>query len=115
MTTEAYTLHLTPAEADELRALVPAGTLRKRPARRFRENADYAMTVLRMLRSLAKRAGGDVDMLPVLLDMEEQIDALMRQAVTACRTDGYSWTEIAHRLGTTKQAAQQRYGRARAS
>lgn len=74
------------------------------------ENPAFAQAVRRMLRALARRAGGDVETLPILRDMQDDLDALMRQAVTACRAENYSWAEIAKRLGTTRQAAQQRYG-----
>lgn len=76
----------------------------------YRENAEYAAMVGRLIRALARRAGADVDLLPVFAAMREDLDGLMRQAVDACRADGYSWGEIAKRLGTTRQAAQQRYG-----
>lgn len=60
---------------------------------------------------MAKRAGGDVDLLPELRVLQRSIDDLMSEAVAQCRAEGYSWSEIAQRLGTTRQAAQQRYGR----
>lgn len=76
----------------------------------YRENSDYAAMVGRLIRALARRAGSDVDLLPAFAAMREDLDGLMRQAVAACRQDGYSWGEIAKRLGTTRQAVQQRYG-----
>jgi DNA-directed RNA polymerase specialized sigma24 family protein len=75
------------------------------------ENAEFAQFAARIMRAMARRAGADVDLLPVLRDVQREIDALMRQSVAACRAEGYSWAEIAARLGTTRQAAQQRYGR----
>ena len=30
-------------------------------------------------------------------------------AITGLRAQGYSWADIAHRLGTSRQAAQQRF------
>lgn len=74
------------------------------------ENSEFGAFTRRIMRAFSRRAGGDVDFLPVLRDVQEEIDDLMRQAVTACRAEGYSWGEIAQRLGTTRQAAQQRYG-----
>lgn len=40
-----------------------------------------------------------------------ELDEAIAQAVTGLREAGYSWAEIAARLGITRQAAQQRWGR----
>ena len=40
-----------------------------------------------------------------------ELDEAITQAVTGLRSIGYSWAEIAARLGVTRQAAQQRWGR----
>ena len=39
-----------------------------------------------------------------------ELDKAISQAVTGLRAAGYSWAEIAARLGVTRQAAQQRWG-----
>lgn len=44
------------------------------------------------------------------LALAADIDTATRQAVTGLRAAGYSWAEIASRTGTTRQAAQQRWG-----
>jgi DNA-directed RNA polymerase specialized sigma24 family protein len=75
------------------------------------ENSDFAAFARRIMRALARRAGGDVELLPILRRVQDDVDELMREAVDHCRSEGYSWAEIASRLGTTRQAAQQRYGR----
>jgi hypothetical protein len=36
--------------------------------------------------------------------------AATRRAIDGLRTFGYSWADIASRLGTTRQAVQQRWG-----
>ena len=41
-----------------------------------------------------------------------ELDEAISQAVTGLRAAGYSWADIAARLGVTRQAAQQRWGRA---
>jgi DNA-directed RNA polymerase specialized sigma24 family protein len=74
------------------------------------ENIEFTKFAARIMKAMAKRAAGDVEMLPALRQVQLDVDALMYQAVTACRAEGYSWTEIANRLGVSKQAAQQRYG-----
>ena len=46
-----------------------------------------------------------------MTDLADQIDIAIGQAVTGLRGFGYSWAEIGARLGITRQAAQQRWGR----
>ncbi|MBI3226606.1 MAG: hypothetical protein HYZ39_16285 [Mycolicibacterium cosmeticum] len=59
-----------------------------------------------------RRVGdGDVEALPELLALSAEIDAAIAKSVTGLRAAGYSWADIASRLGTTRQAAQQRFGR----
>jgi hypothetical protein len=40
-----------------------------------------------------------------------ELDEAIGRAVIGLRETGYSWAEIAARLGVTRQAAQQRWGR----
>jgi hypothetical protein len=75
------------------------------------ENAEFAAFTRRILRAHARRvATGDVDALADLVALSTSLDQAIGQAVTGLRAFGYSWAEIAHRLGITKQAAQQRWG-----
>ena len=39
-----------------------------------------------------------------------ELDAAIAQAILGLRKTGYSWAEIAARLGVSRQAAQQRWG-----
>ncbi len=73
------------------------------------ENREFGKFAARIIARFAQRAGGDIDMLPILRDVQSSIDRLMRDSIAACRAEGYSWAEVAKRLGTTRQAAQQRY------
>src|SRR3954452_19107932 len=85
---------------------------RKR-TRREVENAQFDAFVRRILRAYARRvAAGDVEALRSLSQLSSEIDALTRLAVAELRKPpyGYSWQEIADRLGVTKQAAHERYG-----
>ena len=87
------------------------------PARRHRrgevENTDYAAFAARVIRAHARRiADGDVEGLADLLALREELDAATQTAVTGLRGFGYSWGEIASRLGITRQAAQQRWRKA---
>jgi hypothetical protein len=82
-----------------------------RPARRRRtgvENTDYATFAARVIRGHARRiADGDIDGLTDLLRLSRELDAATQQAVDGLRRFGYSWADIAARLGTTRQ----RWGR----
>ena len=73
------------------------------------ETLDYAAFAIRIVRAHGRRiAQGDIEALPDLLDLADELDTATRHAVSGLRTFGYSWTDIATRLGTTRQAAQQR-------
>ncbi len=77
------------------------------------ENDEYAAFARRVLRAYARRvADGDVEALTLMTGLSAEIDTAISQAVTGLRAFGYSWAEIGSRLGVTRQAAQQRWGRA---
>ena len=79
---------------------------------RVRENDEYAAFARRVLRAYARRvATGDIEALTLMTDLAAEIDSAISQAVTGLRGFGYSWAEIGSRLGVTRQAAQQRWGR----
>ncbi len=81
--------------------------------RREVENAAFDAFVRRILRAYARRvAGGDVEALAALTGLSAEVDAVTRLAVAGLRGKPYcySWSEIADRLGVSKQAAQMRYG-----
>jgi hypothetical protein len=95
----------------------PAGTntvktrLTPKRLRPVVENDAYAAFAHRILTAYARRiAGGDIESLPLLTDLAADIDTAIGEAVTGLRGFGYSWAEIATRLGVTRQAAQQRWG-----
>jgi hypothetical protein len=83
------------------------------PKRRTRavENDDYAAFVQRVLRAYSRRvAAGDIEAITALAATADQIDNAIRDAITGLRAIGYSWADIALRLGVTRQAAHQRWG-----
>ena len=81
---------------------------RRRPV----ENDEYASFIRRVIRAYARRvAAGDVDALTDMTGLATDLDAAISKAVLGLRKAGYSWAEIAGRLGVTRQAAQQRWGR----
>jgi hypothetical protein len=86
-----------------------------RPKRRKRavENTEFDAFARRILRAYSRRvASGDVEALRSLVTLSAELDAVTRFAVTGLRHAPYhySWGEIADRLGTSRQAAQMRYG-----
>ncbi len=85
--------------------------LTRKRRRRERENPDYLEFARRVIRAAARRAGEDIEALPDLVTLGRELDAAIAAAVTRLRAaEGHSWAEVAARLGTTRQAAQQRYG-----
>ena len=82
-------------------------------AKRSVENQQFDAFTRRILRAYASRvAQGDVEALRTLAALSSEVDTVTRDAVAGLRTSphGYSWSEIADRLGTSRQAAQMRYG-----
>ena len=110
---------MTPLMADQpagagdsgRRSGVKAGLTANR-RRRTVENDEYARFVQRVMRAYARRvAAGDVDALADMTGLATQLDEAIAQAVIGLREAGYSWAEIAARLGVSRQAAQQRWSR----
>ncbi len=78
--------------------------------RRVVENTEFTAFGRRVLRAAGRRvAAGDVDALPALAALSAEVDAAITTAVVGLRAAGYSWGEIAARLGVTRQAAHQRW------
>ncbi|MQA14171.1 MAG: hypothetical protein GEV09_08355 [Pseudonocardiaceae bacterium] len=74
------------------------------------ENDTYAAFTCRVIAAHARRiATGDIERLGDLIALYDDLDAAIASAVTGLRACGYSWTEIADRLGITRQAAHQRW------
>ncbi len=77
------------------------------------ETSAYGQMMMRMVRAYGRRAGrGDVEDLADLVQLREALDEAIAGAVTdSRRLSGRSWADIARATGTTRQAAQQRWGR----
>ncbi len=94
--------------------LQPAGTTSRPPRPRRRdvvENDEYAAFTRRIIRAYARRvASGDVEALTDMVALSTVLDDAIGDADTGLRAHGYSWAEIAARLGISRQAAQQRWG-----
>jgi hypothetical protein len=83
---------------------------RKR-VKRVRSNEEFDAFTRRILRAYARRvASGDVEALRSMATLSVEVDAVIALAVLGLRKVPYSWAEIADRLGTSRQAAQMRYG-----
>jgi len=89
------------------------GSLTPKERDRVVENPEFTAFAARILRAAARRvADGDVEGLAGLVALRSEVDAAIGQAITGLRSPqwSYSWADIARVLGTTRQAAQQRYG-----
>ena len=87
-----------------------AKTRRKHP-KRVVENPEYLSFARRILRAYGRRvAAGDVEALRALALFPSEVESVTREAIRGLREFGYSWMEIAARLGVSRQAAQMRYG-----
>ena len=83
------------------------------PKRRSRvvENDEYAAFLRRVIAAYSRRvAAGDIEAIGAMAALADDLDHAIRQAITGLRACGYSWAEIAARLGITRQGAQQRWG-----
>ena len=79
--------------------------------RRVVENDEYAGFLRRVIAAHGRRvATGDVEGLADLLRLSQELETAIDTAVTGLRACGYSWTEIASRIGVSRQAAHQRWG-----
>lgn len=78
------------------------------------ETPEYGKMVARMIRAYGKRvADADEIDLGQMLTMRDELDAAIVAAVHGQRTKwGRSWGYIAEGAGLTRQAAQQRWGKA---
>ena len=84
---------------------------RARHRQNVAENDDYAAFTHRIITAHGRRiAQGDIDGLTALAEITTSLDAALSAAVRGLRATGYSWADIATRLGITRQAAQQRWG-----
>lgn len=90
-------------------ATVKTGLTPGRPVRVV-ENEEFTAFTSRVLRAAGRRiAAGDVEALPALAGLAVELDAAIGDAVAGLRAAGFSWAEIAARLGVTRQAAHQRW------
>ena len=100
MTPPALTVHFTVNK-----------TLTRKRRSRVVENDEYAAFLRRVIRAYSRRvAAGDIEAITGMAALGDHLDQAIRDAITGLRRDGYSWADIALRLGITRQGAQQRWG-----
>ena len=95
-------------------AVKAALTSTRRPRRRrYVDTKDFGAMVTRMIRAYARRvADADMEDLTELVAMRALLDDAIDTAVSHLRDHHeFSWAAIGDAVGTTRQAAQQRYGR----
>lgn len=83
-------------------------------SQRRHEAPELAAAARRMMRALAVRATeGDTEAIEQLAQLQADLQAALGAAVAGSRSRvGYSWADVAQLVGTTRQAAQQRFGSA---
>lgn len=82
------------------------------PPQKRHDNASYVDFMRRSIRALGRRVGeGDIDTLPHMLQLRDELDAAIEQAVIELRAEPnlYSWTQIGRVLGLTRQAVMRRW------
>jgi hypothetical protein len=83
------------------------------PKRRYRvvENDEYAAFLRRVIAAYSRRvSAGDIEAITTMAALADHLEDATRQAITGLREFGYSWADIALRLGITRQGVQQRWG-----
>jgi hypothetical protein len=85
-------------------------TLRPKRDKKVVENNEFDAFARRIVRAYARRvADGDIEALVALRRLASEVDNATAAAVQGLREFGYSWSEIAARLGVTRQGAQMRW------
>jgi Protein of unknown function (DUF3887) len=96
----------TPTHKTDIDTVVPALT------GPLREASDLAGRLTARLSSMpAEGAGSSLPAVAAVVDLGRLVDQVLRAAVDRARADGHTWQEIGEVLGTTRQAAFQRFGR----
>jgi hypothetical protein len=86
-----------------------SGANLKRP-RATVENKAFDAFARRIIRAYAKRvASGDIEALAQLVELQEGVVSAIADAIVGLRDFGYSWTDVAARLGVARPPAFERW------
>lgn len=92
-------------------SLAVSSPARRPRRRRWTENDDYLAMVRRIVRAAGRRAShADPADLAALMAIRADLDDAILDAVRGLRRCGFTWASIGEALGTTRQAAQLRWG-----
>lgn len=74
------------------------------------EAPEMGAMLKRIARAMVRRAAdGELEAVSVLAEVHTAIGEAIAEGARAAHARGYSWTEIGHELGITRQAARQRF------
>lgn len=80
--------------------------------RRYTSNGQYFEMIERTVKKAGERvAFADPDDLARLEGIHDFVECAIATAISGLRQAGFTWESIGEALGTTRQAAQQRYGK----
>jgi hypothetical protein len=103
---------------EQARTVKPRLTVKSRPRRRTRpvEVHAFGQMVSRMIKAYGRRVqDADVEDLADMFAMRAQLDDVITSTITTMRAKHeFSWARIGEAAGTTRQAAQMRYGKGQA-
>jgi hypothetical protein len=76
-----------------------------------RDTGDFLLMVARVVNAAGQRvADGNPEDLAQLLQLRNELDEAIVQAVAGLRDAGHTWEDIGRVAGTTRQAALMRWG-----
>jgi hypothetical protein len=94
------------------RTTIVTGNTVDQPRSARTEADEFGAFVRRIIRAYARRVGDkDIEALTGLAALRDEVDAAIVEAVNNLHGDPYSWADIGRALGTTRQAAQMRFGK----
>ena len=103
-------MNATPATTGDQKNTVRPNLTHQRRPKSTVENKAFDAFARRIIRAYAKRvASGDIEALGQLAELQEEIVDAIANAIVGLRDFGYSWADVAARLGVTKQTAFERW------
>ncbi len=87
--------------------MTPKPGKRRRPKR---ETPEKLRGVQGFLKGAAGNAAGDIEVLPLVAALHNDVDQALAEVVRQARELGHSWDQIGQRLGMARQNAWRRFG-----